>query len=222
VQSCRGYVEDDFKVFGKDFRTRGAALDELIPLLRRAWTGEPFEYRGTTVLVAPQPVQDPMPVYVGGASRRGVERAVRLADGYFPPGMPAGWRLYRQLAVDAGRPDPGGYPPNGPIFLWVTTDPKEDAWQLLAPHIRHQIDSYAAWTTNAYGEPQGPFVASRDVESLRQGGAYEVLTPDEAIELIAQLGPTGHLRLNPLLSGIDPATAWEMLELFESEVLPAL
>jgi alkanesulfonate monooxygenase SsuD/methylene tetrahydromethanopterin reductase-like flavin-dependent oxidoreductase (luciferase family) len=217
-----GYVEHDFEAFGKAFATRGDALDELIPLLRRAWTGQPFEYQGTTVQVTPRPVQDPMPISVGGASRRGVARAVNLADGYFPPGMPAGWKRYRALTIEAGRPDPGAYPPSGPIFLWVTTEPKEEVWEYLAPHVRHQIDSYAAWTTSAYGEPQGPFVASPDVESLRQGGAYEVLTPDEAVELVERLGPEGRLSLTPLLAGIDPAAAWRMLGLFEREVLPAL
>jgi len=217
-----GYVEADFAAFGKDFHTRGDALDELIPLLRRAWTGEPFEYRGTTVQVTPRPVQDPMPIFVGGASRRGVERAVNLADGYYPPGMPAGWQRYRELTIAKGRPDPGDYPPTGPIFLWVTSDPKDQAWERLAPHIRHQIDSYAAWTEGAYGEARGPFAASRDIESLRQGGTYDVLTPDEAVELIQRLGPDGRLSLNPLLAGIDPAAAWQMLDLFEREVLPVL
>jgi alkanesulfonate monooxygenase SsuD/methylene tetrahydromethanopterin reductase-like flavin-dependent oxidoreductase (luciferase family) len=217
-----GYVEPDFEVFGKEFATRGVALDELIPLLRRAWTGEPFEYRGTTVQVTPRPVQDPMPIHVGGASKRGVERAVQLADGYWPPGMPAGWKRYRARMLEVGRPDPGEYPAHGPIFLWVTDGPKDEVWEHLAPHIRHQIDSYAGWTVAAYGEPQGPFVPSRDVESLRQGGAYEVLTPDEAIALVERLGPDGRLSLNPLLAGIDPAKAWSMLELFEREVLPAV
>jgi alkanesulfonate monooxygenase SsuD/methylene tetrahydromethanopterin reductase-like flavin-dependent oxidoreductase (luciferase family) len=217
-----GYVEDDFRAFGADFSGRGAALDALIPVLRQAWSGKPFEYGGTTVQVSPRPVQDPMPIYLGGASRRGIERAVRLADGYFPPGLPAGWNRYRRRCIELGRPDPGEYPKRGPIFLWVTTEPKERAWQWLAPHIRHQIDSYAAWTTSAYGEPRGPFVPSRDVESLRQGGAYEVMTPDEVLALAETLGPTGELTFNPLLAGIDPARAWAMLDLVDREVLPFL
>jgi alkanesulfonate monooxygenase SsuD/methylene tetrahydromethanopterin reductase-like flavin-dependent oxidoreductase (luciferase family) len=217
-----GYVEEDFKAFGVDYRTRGHALDELIPFLRRAWTGEPFEHRGTKVCVTPRPVQDPMPIYVGGASKRGVERAATLADGYFPPGMPAGWNRYRRRCIEQGRADPGEFPRRGPIFLWVTNELKDRVWERLAPHIRHQIDSYAGWTASAYGEPQGPFVPSRDVESLRQGGAYDVMTPDEVVELAAALGPEGELTFNPLLAGIDPAEAWKMLDLVEREVLPKL
>jgi len=217
-----GYVRDDFDAFGVDYHTRGDALDALIPFLRRAWTGEPFEHRGTTVRVTPRPVQDPMPIHVGGASARGIERAATLADGYFPPGSPAGWAAYRARRVELGHPDPGPLPRRGPVFLWVTTGDKDAAWERLAPHIRHQIDSYAGWTTAAYGRPQGPFVAARDVEQLRQGGAYDVLHPHEVLALAESLGPDGELVLNPLLAGIDPADAWAMLDLVDREVLPHL
>ena len=81
-----GYVEADFTMFGVDYHDRGNALDELVPVLRKAFTGEPFTYRGTTVRVTPRPVQDPMPIFIGGASPRGIERAVQMGDGYFPPG----------------------------------------------------------------------------------------------------------------------------------------
>src|SRR3954462_6597216 len=92
-----GYVEDDFVAFGKDYHRRGKSMEELIPFLRRAWTGEPFEYRGTTVRVTPRPCQDPMPIYLGGgASRASIERAARLAVGFFPPAMQRPWEAYRK------------------------------------------------------------------------------------------------------------------------------
>lgn len=217
-----GYVEDDFAMFGADYHRRGKVLDELVPVLRQAWTGEPFSYRGTTVRVTPRPAQDPMPIFLGGSSPRAIERAVQLGDGFFPPGMPTGWAKYRGRCLELGRADPGDFPVRGPIFLWVTTEPKERAWERFAPHVRHQIDSYAAWTTSAYGRPAGPFVPSHDIDSLRQGGAYEIVTPDEAIALAERLGPAGELTFNPLLAGIDPRQAWKMLELVDREVLPAL
>ena len=77
--------------------------------------------------------------------------------------------------------------------------------------MRHQIDSYAGWTADAYGEPQGPFVPERDVENLRQGGAYDVLTPAEVLALVDELGPHGELHFNPLLAGIDPDDACHLL-----------
>jgi alkanesulfonate monooxygenase SsuD/methylene tetrahydromethanopterin reductase-like flavin-dependent oxidoreductase (luciferase family) len=216
-----GYVEDDFAMFGVDYHRRGQALEELVPLLRQAWTGEPFEYRGRTVRVTPKPAQDPLPIYLGGSVKRSIERAARLADGYFPP-MAQFWRYYRKERVKAGRDDPGEAPVRGPIFLWVTTDDKEATWAKLAPHIRHQINSYGGWTAAAYVEPFGPFVPTRDIENLGQGGAYVVLDPDEAIELATNLGPTGELHLNPMLSGIDPRFAWDMLRCLDERVLPHL
>ncbi len=216
-----GYVEDDYVAFGKDYHRRGRDLDALVPFLRRAWTGEPFEHRGATVRVTPRPFQDPMPIYLGGgAARRSIERAAAIADGFFPPGMPKPWEAYRRACVASGKPDPGEWAPRGPIFLWVTTDDKDATWRKLAPHIRHQIDSYGQWTQKGLGRVTGPYVPTEDMESIRQGGAYQVVTPDEAVELAATLGPGGELHLNPLLSGIDPAEAARMLATFEAEVLP--
>lgn len=217
-----GYVEHDFTAFGADYHRRGRYLDWLVPFLRTAWTGEPFEHNGTTIRVTPRPYQDPMPIYIGGGSRPAIDRAVRLADGFFPPAMQRPWDYYRRACLAAGKDDPGAWPGRGPIFLWVTTGDTTDAWRMLAPHIRHQIDSYAGWTTSGLGRPDGPFVPTRDIESLSQGGAYMVVNPDEAVELISALPDTAELALNPLLSGIPVEPAWEMLRTFETHVLPHL
>ena len=49
-----------------------------------------------------------------------------------------------------------------------------------------------------------------------------MLRPEEAIALGESLGEDGVLYLSPLLAGIDPAYAWEMLRLYEREVAPFL
>jgi alkanesulfonate monooxygenase SsuD/methylene tetrahydromethanopterin reductase-like flavin-dependent oxidoreductase (luciferase family) len=221
VAIAAGYVADDFAAFGKDFAARGAFMEELVPLLRRAWTGEPFEYRGTTVRITPRPVQDPMPIGMGGSVPRTIERAARLAD-YFRPPMPGLWKTYRQACADLGRPDPGPLARRGPIFLWVTDEDPDAVWERLTPHILHQINSYAAWTHAAWGRATGPFVPTSDVTDVRQGGAYQVLTPAETIDLAESLGDGGELRFSPLLAGIDPDWSNAMLDLVEREVLPAL
>jgi hypothetical protein len=130
------------------------------------------------------------------------------------------WEYYRKACVRIGTPDPGEYPARGPIFLWVTTDDKDETWRRLAPHIAHQIGAYSEWTSSAYGRPDGPFVPTNETVDLTQGGAYCVVDPDEAIELANDLGPTGELHLNPLLAGIDPAFASRMLDTVAERVLP--
>ncbi|MDH4171660.1 MAG: LLM class flavin-dependent oxidoreductase [Acidimicrobiia bacterium] len=221
VAIAAGYVRDDFALFGKDFADRGNHMERVVPLLRQAWTGEPFEHHGTTVRVTPRPVQDPMPLLMGGSVRKTINRAARLADGFRPP-MPVLWEVWREERQNEGHPDPGPLPRSGPIFLWVTTDDKERTWDWLEPHILHQVNSYAGWTHAAWGRAAGPFIPATGLDDLRQGGTYQVLTPDETIVLARSLGDEGELRFSPLLAGIDPARARPMLELVEREVLPAL
>ncbi|HUV10066.1 MAG TPA: LLM class flavin-dependent oxidoreductase [Acidimicrobiia bacterium] len=222
VAIAAGYVRDDFDAFGKDYAGRGQYMEEIVPFLRAAWTGEPFEHEGRTVRVTPRPVQDPMPILMGGSVPATIRRAARLADGYRPP-MPGLWKVYREACAEVGKPDPGPLPRQGPIFLWVvaSADKNEDAWARLTPHILHQINSYAEWTHAAFGQASGPFVPTHDVTDVRQGGAYQVCTPEETVELAASLGDDGDLRFSPLLAGIEPAWSNEMLALVERAVLPA-
>ena len=50
-----GYRELEFDIMGQEFGRRGKRIDEVIGVLRQAWTGEPFEYEGHTVAVHPVP-----------------------------------------------------------------------------------------------------------------------------------------------------------------------
>jgi alkanesulfonate monooxygenase SsuD/methylene tetrahydromethanopterin reductase-like flavin-dependent oxidoreductase (luciferase family) len=217
------YVEDDFDMFGADYKTRGAFMEELVPLLRKAWTGEPFEYRGKTIRVTPKPAQNPMRIYMGGGVRKSIDRAVRLTDGWIAPGSDEAWDMYREICQEHGKPDPGPFPPAGPMFLWVTTEDKKKVLERLAPHIRHQADTYAAWAADAFSGAHNHPYALRDINDVINGvGQYQIMTPEEALELAQKLGRRGWLVLNPLMSGIHPDEAWKMLRTVEEKVMPHL
>lgn len=215
-----GYRPAEFEMFGARLEDRWTAIGETIALLRRAWTGEPFEWKGRRCLVTPRP-DPPPPILLGGGTPAAARRAARIADGWFPPLEPALWAPYREACLELGKPDPGAYPNHGPIFLWVSKDPERD-WDRLMPHVLHQLRSYSAWTAESFGRPAGPYAKKLTPESVREGGAYRVLTPEETLGLAEQLGPRGVLYLSPLLAGVDPALSWEMLRLFEREVHPHL
>jgi alkanesulfonate monooxygenase SsuD/methylene tetrahydromethanopterin reductase-like flavin-dependent oxidoreductase (luciferase family) len=217
-----GYVETDFDMFGTNYANRGQTMEELIPFLRQAWTGQPFEYRGMTIRVTPRPFQDPMRIYMGGGTRRTIERAVRLSDGWITPGGGELWEVYRQILRDHGKRDPGDYPTTGPMFLWVTTDDKEKALEKLEPHIRHQVDSYGEWTRRAGMENSGPYAGTDVRDAIRGVGNFQILNPEEAIALGNRLGRRGWLMFNPLMAGIAPVDAWKMLHLAEERVFPYL
>ena len=70
------------------------------------------------------------------------------------------------------------------------------------------------------GERPAPFAAGVDPAKLRESGAYQVLRPEQAVEMITALGQDRTFLLTPLLGGLDPALAWKSLKLFEREVWP--
>lgn len=68
---------------------RGGAVEELLPLVKRLWSGDPVTYDGPAgkverVRLSPLPVQEPFDVWLGGVARSSLERCGRLADGWLP------------------------------------------------------------------------------------------------------------------------------------------
>ncbi len=216
-----GYRPSEFETFGRDLGDRWRAMGEACNFLRMAWQGEPFEWQGRRCHITPAPEPVAPPILLGGSSKAAARRAAHIADGWFPPLDPRLWQPYREERIAMGEADPGAYPAQGPIFLWVTTSPERD-WEWIYPHVAHQLASYSAWTTEAFGEAAGPYAGSMTLDTVRQSPAYKVLTPEAALALFSELGDHCVCYLNPLLAGIDPERAWKMLRLFEREVLPYL
>lgn len=215
-----GYRPVEFESFGRRLEDRWEAVGETIEVLRRAWTGEPFEWRGRRCHVTPKPEPAP-PILLGGGSAAAARRAARIADGWYPPLDERLWPPYREACRKLGKPDPGSYPAHGPIFLWIAKEP-ERAWDRLMPHVLHQLRSYSEWTVEAFGRPAGPYAEAMTEETVKQSPGYRVLTPEGALELAEALGDDSVLFLNPLLAGVDPDVSWEMLKLYEAEVHPYL
>jgi probable F420-dependent oxidoreductase len=98
-----GYQKSEFYALGVDFEERNALFDEALEVLPLHWKGEPFSYRGLhfdarDVIARPSPVQDPIPIWIGGNSRRTLRRVAERADGWMPLTGPA------QVAATARTP----------------------------------------------------------------------------------------------------------------------
>ena len=84
-----GWNAVEYEALGKNFTNRGRRLGEQVELMRRLWTEQSVTFNGshdqvTGAGLAPLPVNRPIPVWFGAASRPALERAGRLADGWFP------------------------------------------------------------------------------------------------------------------------------------------
>lgn len=84
-----GYHRREFTALGVDFDERNTCMDETLEVLPLHWSGKAFSYTGTRfdakdVIALPRPAQDPIPIWIGGNSRRSLERVARFGQGWIP------------------------------------------------------------------------------------------------------------------------------------------
>ncbi|MGW1739345.1 LLM class F420-dependent oxidoreductase [Nocardia sp. NPDC001965] len=84
-----GYLKGEFHAVGVDFEERNTLFDETLDVLPLHWRGEPFSYTGKhfsarDVQARPMPVQQPIPIWIGGNSALSRRRVARAAHGWIP------------------------------------------------------------------------------------------------------------------------------------------
>jgi alkanesulfonate monooxygenase SsuD/methylene tetrahydromethanopterin reductase-like flavin-dependent oxidoreductase (luciferase family) len=217
-----GYRPAEYEMLGVDFKRRVQLLEEGVEILKRAWTGEPFEYQGRRIRVTPTPAQQPRPpIFLAGASDAAARRAARIADGYDPiPAAAATFDTYVEECARLGR-TPSERPRRLPAltFLMVAEDP-EETWDIVRPFALHEANSYGRW--NAEAGQVSDYHPTLETEADQLRAQYRVVTPDQCVALATELGPEGRIILHPLMSGLPPETAWESLRTFEKRVMPRL
>lgn len=218
MTAAGGYVASEFEMFGVPLAGRGRLVEESVHTMRRAWFGEPFEYRGRRVRVTPTPLQPTIPIALGGASEAAAKRAARVDAAAFIPAMPELHEVYAAECRELGKL-PTAPERMGPVFLHVAEDPDE-AWAAIAPHALHETNAYSRWMAESMGG--AVYSEATDADALRASGAYQVVTPEQCIQIARDLGPGGRLALHPLMGGMDPELGWESLRLFADQVMPAL
>ncbi len=79
----------EHQAFGVDRKDRGRWFNEALPLMRRLWSEDNVSHEGNRfclqdVTIRPRPIQDPMEVWLGGASPLELKRVGRHGDGWLP------------------------------------------------------------------------------------------------------------------------------------------
>ncbi len=229
-----GYREVEFAMAGVDRRERARRVEECVAVLRGAFSGQPFSWRGREILVTPPPATPGGPRFlIGGKTVASARRAARLGCGFSPAvGDLAVIAAYYEEASarDLPAPDVFGCPsfeaylerhpaeaPVAPGFVMVARDP-EATWQRIGPLAVADATTYAAWQEDGVvSDTAAP--GATTWQALRASGRFAVVTPDACLALAER---DGSIMLHPLMGGLEPALAWEGLRLFEHEVLPRL
>lgn len=166
------WSQPEYDALGLPFQRRGAMTDEYLDVITRAWSEEKLSYDGTFVSfqdveTGPLPHRKP-PVWVGGASRAALRRAVRFGDAWHPVGAGTAWIReqglpgLREAAEEAGRPQPALAPR---LQLRITDSPLDDGDRTTGQGTVDQV--------------------SRDLDEFAELGATHVLldtylgTPDQ-------------------------------------------
>lgn len=215
-----GYRPDEYELFDLDFAQRGAIADDKLAKLIAC-----LALAGDTTAgarITPGSFTPGRPAIMwGGGSKPAARRAGHNGLGFLAqnnaPGMA---EAYQQACHDAGfAPGLCIIPPEGmPSVVFVHPDP-DQGWAEVGPYMLADALSYADWNEQA-GLQASSLSKSKTVAELRaEGGAYRVVTIDEAVALIQRWG---RLPLHPLCGGCPPEIAWPYLQRVVDEVLPAV
>jgi len=85
-----GWLAEEFAALGVPFERRGPRFSDYVEAMRKVWSGEVVEHDGEFVKWSgfkshPTPIQDPLPLVIGGHKGRAFKRVARYANGWFAP-----------------------------------------------------------------------------------------------------------------------------------------
>jgi alkanesulfonate monooxygenase SsuD/methylene tetrahydromethanopterin reductase-like flavin-dependent oxidoreductase (luciferase family) len=221
-----GYAPHEFAAFGMPRSHRVSYTEELLAVLRLAWTGDAFSFHGKRysfdgVRITPQPVQaGGPPLWLASTSPASVERAVRFDTNVLPQGITAvvldPWRAKMR---EAGR-DPEAYRVGIIRSVLVTDDPERD-WPPVRAAERYRMKVYGGFAEAAGLAGQGMFdpTADRLPQRIIVGDVAHCV--EQLSEFVTKYGLTDVVTWGAV-PGIQPAALTPMIERFAAEVVPGV
>ena len=87
-----GWDKEEFDALGVSFTERGPMTDEYLDIMNELWCsaaavfeGRYHQFRGAAF--EPKPIQQPIPIWVGGYGPAALRRAARIGDAWHPSEM---------------------------------------------------------------------------------------------------------------------------------------
>ena len=162
-----GYLQPDFDAFGIERKGSGRRLDEALEVITRLWREPCVDFDGRSVTlrgasIHPQPFQPGPPIWIGGRSERGVQRAAEVGDAWVLDATPrrslfAPWhKLYLEHAEAQGKTPRTAILRDGWVLLGGKLDDEYRAAALDAHREKIRLGVYAV----------DPRIDMRDPESV--------------------------------------------------------
>jgi len=216
-----GYRPSEYEAHGKSWADRGKIMDESVDTMLKAWTGEPFEYNGTTVQVTPKPFSQPHPPFLlGGTSKPAARRAARFGlPIFFAAPVPEIEAYYYEKCTEYGTQGFAMAPGADFSHVFFAED-VDAAWQQMGPHILHEATTYHSWQTPDIKSAAHSYATT--IDELRVEGLYRIVTPAEAVEEAKAAGDSAVFSMHPLCGGMSVEQGWAQVDLLRNEILPAL
>jgi alkanesulfonate monooxygenase SsuD/methylene tetrahydromethanopterin reductase-like flavin-dependent oxidoreductase (luciferase family) len=223
-----GYSDHEFAAFGVEPGTRVARFEESLALIRLLWSGEPVDFEGRFFTVRDaRPAVRPLqpggpPVWIGGQAAGAVRRAARLGDAWYAPPFPdhaslASLRaLFLSTRSAAGKSLDGDFPVRRELLIAPS---RASGLAAAVERYRARYEIYRRWGLGGENTPDGAQVRADAENRFILGGPAECA---EALDrLRTELGMT-HFVFKPHWPGLPHAEAMRQLEIFGTEVMPAV
>lgn len=231
-----GWVEDEYRAFGVPMSGRGKRLEEIVAILRAAWTGERFTHAGRyysfeDVAVTPRPAQSSIPIYLGGAVPAAINRAVTLGDGHFPASVAGPQGIIDSARSIAALRKKKGLDASYRFGCFVPVGfgaDAEEGWRSIRDGVLHVRGSYLTWLQGGRDVRKASEVMAEHEAMVRPGAICG--TPAEVAETLRPVVDAIHAEgfaepfvsviLAPPGTSLDDAKA--RVHTFATQVIPAL
>lgn len=224
-----GYRAEEFDGFGLARAERMGRTLETIDILKRAWTGERFDFDGKYfklhgVRVLPTPASRPGPELLWGAGApKAIQRAARLDLSFACVGGRKEISTYIDALKAEGK-DPARYSIVNSRVVYIADD-EQQAWRDTRDALMYQAELYGQWlkAAQALGGGKGDVLIRPDEQRLQRTSVLgSVAQVKERISEILDTTPLTELIVVMQLPGLDPAKTRRSLERFANDVLPAI
>ena len=178
-----GALAPEFRATSRPMKGRGGLADEALGLMVRLWAGETVTFAGQhyqyeEAVIAPLPVQDPLPLWIGGDSKAAIRRTATIGTGWLgglhnPAQVRGVVSAIKQAAVAAGRTiDDDHY---GASFAYRFGSPDDAPVQRMAAGLRRRLPDVDPAAYFAVGDAET--IRARVAEYVAAGASKFVLRP---------------------------------------------